>query len=175
MKKYLLISFFVAFTALMVTEAHCQSVHPKVQTLIDGLNSWMSGEMQATGTVDPLLLKAKSEYIRQVQDSLAKAESIALKQLASGGDILESKKTTLTLMAGSSIVVPSNTEWRITGMYVKGDMDSYRVQVNSVKLQEVYIAGEKITAPTLTSESALLSGDSMSASYDIDFIEIKFK
>lgn len=166
----------LAFSTVNPFESKAQGVHPVVQAMIDDLNNWMTKEVQTNGSVDPLILQQRSERIRFVQDSLAKVEAGALKQITSAsGEVAETKKMTRTLMAGSSLIVPENCEWRISGMYVKGDMDSYRIKVSSVPLKEVYRTGDKITAPTMASEAALLSGDSMSASYDIDIIEVRFK
>jgi hypothetical protein len=170
-----MVLFFFALVGNPVS-AHAQGVHPVVQSMIDDLNSWMNKEVQEKGSVDPLVLQQKSERIRAAQDSLAKVEAAALKDIKStSGEVLETKKFTRTLMAGSSLVVPANCEWRVSGMYVKGDMDSYRIKVSSIPLKEVYVSGDKITAPTMASEAALLSGDSMSASYDLDIIEVRFK
>ncbi|MCC6599192.1 MAG: hypothetical protein IT223_00795 [Crocinitomicaceae bacterium] len=164
-------TFFLLLAITISQSLYAQNIHPKVQAMLDEMNSWMQNEIQSKGTVDAEELNRRNARIKAVQDSLKTVKPSG--ELT--GEAVSKRKLTKTLFAGSSVVVPENVEWRITGMYVKSDDNPYRVQVKSITFQPVYRPGEKITAPVMSSESSLLTSDAMSASYDIDIEESVFE
>ena len=144
---------------------HAQVMRPEVQKLVDSLNTWVLTNVQA-GTLDTAELAAFNKYIRQVQDSLDR--QVVNSSVAIGDSSALIHKS---VMAGSVLSVPTGVYWHMLKAYVKSDQDGYRVVAASLKWKDRYLPGEKIIAPSFSSEASLLSGELSAMFYDFDILE----
>lgn len=158
----------VVFLLPAAFSLHAQGVNPEVQFWIDSTQRWLTIDIQ-DGVLDTAQLNKLNNHIRLLQDSINRVD-MASKPLLNGNE----EKLIKEVFLGGSLKVPVGETWKMLGLYVKSESSSYRLKVTSVKLKDIYSAGESIMLPLTSAEASLISdGEESNISYQVEILKIK--
>ena len=167
------IIFVLSLSSVSMAEIKAQNIDPTIQAKIDSLNIWIKKQIETTGTIDQKQLDSMNQLIKEAQLNLnVKTNNVGNENIIEKQQQETGKLIIRDMMPGSTFIVPEGVKWKIKRISCKTEMGGYSVLVTSIKLKELYEAGEKISMPAFTPEASLLTEDSSSVIYTFEIFEI---
>lgn len=169
MRAFVLLPLLNIFSFILPLPCHAQTISETDQQKINAVNAWLQQQIQLGLTPTPLQM-----------DSVNKAVNEQFKGTAQNANTLSASDQTGPFFtkhcnAGGSITVPEKKIWRVKRVFVTENIGGYNILVTSVKYEKPLRAGEKLTAPSWSAESSLVTKDGTTVHYIFEIEETELK